>query len=308
MGLNNADQTRPTNAPDVNIAHTEPRSKIKAPKRGRRLSCGSCAAAFAGLFIGVCLSLYLIAPLRTNVLLLGLDRSFPGTKIARTDTMILTTFLPHRPYVAALSIPRDLWVSIPNIGQNRINTAYYFAESQFEGSGAQAAKEAIQTNFGIDVHYFLLVEFVDLVQFIDSIGGVTIELEGPTGGLAEGVHQLDGQAALRFIRDRQGTDDFFRMRQGQIFIRSLIRKLLNPIYWPRLAIASFDLFTSLDSDIPVWLWPRLLITLFRVGADGIDGRIIDRDFVNPFQTANGASVLAPDWERINPVLLEMFGQ
>ncbi|NIP96014.1 MAG: LytR family transcriptional regulator, partial [Akkermansiaceae bacterium] len=65
---------------------------------------------------------------RSNVLILGTDRPLPGTKAARTDTIILATFRPGRGYVGLLSIPRDLWLPLPDGRVNRINTAYYFAE------------------------------------------------------------------------------------------------------------------------------------------------------------------------------------
>jgi hypothetical protein len=64
----------------------------------------------------------------------------------------------------------------------------------------------------------------------------------------------------------------------------------------------------IDTDIPVTKWPFLAITLLRVGPDGIDARIITREMTFPFSTENGAQVLAPNWNAINPVLLEMFEQ
>jgi hypothetical protein len=56
------------------------------------------------------------------------------------------------------------------------------------------------------------------------------------------------------------------------------------------------------------MWPRLTLAVIRLGPAGIDFRSITREMAQPFTTAGGASVLAPDWSRINPVLLEMFGQ
>jgi hypothetical protein len=48
--------------------------------------------------------------------------------------------------------------------------------------------------------------------------------------------------------------------------------------------------------------------LLVIGPERIDSRTINREMVNPFTTAGGANVLGPNWERINPVLMEMFGQ
>jgi hypothetical protein len=56
------------------------------------------------------------------------------------------------------------------------------------------------------------------------------------------------------------------------------------------------------------LWPRLGLALLRLGPDGVDNRIISRDMVLPFTTNQGAMVLAPQWNLINPVIYEMFGE
>jgi polyisoprenyl-teichoic acid--peptidoglycan teichoic acid transferase len=86
---------------------------------------------------------YFFAPLRTNILLLGADDSAERGSIGRTDTIILTTIVPLKPHVGMLSIPRDLWVAVPGVGEQRINTAYFFAESKQEGSGPRGAIETI---------------------------------------------------------------------------------------------------------------------------------------------------------------------
>ena len=50
------------------------------------------------------------------------------------------------------------------------------------------------------------------------------------------------------------------------------------------------------------------MALLRAGPDGIDNRTITREMVNPWTTDQGANVLLPNWDAINPVLLEMFGE
>jgi len=266
------------------------------------------SAVWLGLLLGVSLAIYLMAPFRTNVLLLGVDRAPEGTDAGRTDTMILTTFLPSRPYVGALSIPRDLWVSVPGVGANRINTAHYFAELADPGSGLSAAEDVVQTNFGVDVDYAVRVRFDGIVGVVDALGGVPIELKTAMSGYSAGSHTLDGTAALAFVRDRAGSDDFARMARGQLFIRSLLKRVANPSVWPRLPAAITHGLGSVSSDVPVWEWPRLLFALVRVGPGGIDGRVIDRSMAVGFTTNQGAQVLEPQWDRINPVLLEVFGQ
>lgn len=222
--------------------------------------------------------------------------------------MILTTVVPPQPYVGMLSIPRDLWVNIPGNGENRINTAHFFAEAEKTGSGPAAAVITVHENFGVDVDAFVRFNFEGLISVVDALGGVPIELEISTGGLSPGVHVLDGESALAFVRDREGSDDFFRMAHGQIFVKALLSKMSDPRVWPRLPGAFMSLLSHVDTDLAPWVWPRLLVAVLRSGPGGIDARIISREMVQGFTTADGAQVLAPDWSRINPVLYEMFAQ
>ncbi len=266
-------------------------------------------AVLLGILLGLAAGIYFFAPIRTNVLLLGSDRRPAEASTAtRSDTLILMTVIPTRPYVGMLSIPRDLWVEIPGYGPNRINAAHALAEAAQPGSGPEAALETVRANFGVDVQGYVRLEFTGFVRFVDAFGGVDVELASPMAGYAAGSHHLDGIQALAFARDRMGTDDFFRMERGQILLRSILRAGLNPLSLPRWPVAFVALLTAVDSDIPSWLWPRLALAILRAGPGGIDARVISRDMVHGFTTNAGAQVLAPDWSRINPVLLEMFGQ
>ena len=97
------------------------------------------------LVIGVVIAAYLFFPNRTNILLLGLDYTDPWNSVGRTDTLILSTFVMPDSYVGMLSIPRDLWVTIPGYGENRINTAHFFAEAKQAGSGPAQTIETIES-------------------------------------------------------------------------------------------------------------------------------------------------------------------
>jgi polyisoprenyl-teichoic acid--peptidoglycan teichoic acid transferase len=283
----------------------QPGKKIRRKRRG--WGCCCLMVVLPGLLL-LPLLVYLLAPLRTNILLLGVD-SRPGEGfVSRTDTMILTTIEPLSAYIGMLSIPRDLWVSVPGVGENRINTAHFFAEANQAGSGPQAAMQTVRQNFGVDVHYYARLRFDGFEDLVDAMGGVDVELPREMSGYPAGVHRLNGEQALALVRDRSGSDDFFRMERGQIFLRSLARQLLKPESWVYLPQAGMALLEATDTDVPLWLWPRLGVAMLRAGPDGIDSRTITRDMVNPFTTSGGAQVLGPNWNQINPVLLEMFGQ
>jgi anionic cell wall polymer biosynthesis LytR-Cps2A-Psr (LCP) family protein len=143
---------------------------------------------------------------------------------------------------------------------------------------------------------------------IDAMGGVEIDLAESMGGYAAGVHVLDGDQALAFVRDRtSGGDDFSRMRQTQVLVRGLIQTALVPSRiseWPEMAAMAMG---AVETDVPSYMWPRLAMAVLLSLPDGIDGRVISREMVSPFTTSGGAQVLLPRWELIEPLIVEMFG-
>jgi polyisoprenyl-teichoic acid--peptidoglycan teichoic acid transferase len=250
---------------------------------------------------------YFFAPLRTNILLLGTDDSAERGSVGRTDTIILTTIVPLKPYVGMLSIPRDLWVSIPNVGEQRINTAYFFAEADQPGSGSRAALQTIRDNFGVSVRYYAVIHMLGLSSVVDALGGVDINLDSPVGELSAGVHHLNGVEALTFVRERSSSDDFSRMVRTQILLSAVFKKVFHPSNWLSLPRFIFSLTQVVDTNIPLWQWPRLLFAMLRAFIFGIDSQTITREMVTPFQTSQGAQVLAPNWDEIRPMLGRMFG-
>ena len=258
------------------------------------------------LALAALILIYFFAPLRTNILLLGTDDSPERGALGRTDTIILTTVVPLKPYVGMLSIPRDLWVAVPGVGDQRINTAYFFAEANQPGSGPEAATQTIRENFGVPVRYYAVIHMSGLVYVVDALDGVDVQLEAPMGGYPAGAYHLDGSQALAFLRDRSSSDDFGRMRRAQILLSAALGKALRPSNWSSLPPFIVSLGQVIDTNIPVWQWPRLLFALLRAFFFGIDSQTITRDMVNPFQTSQGAQVLAPNWDAIRPLLREMF--
>jgi polyisoprenyl-teichoic acid--peptidoglycan teichoic acid transferase len=274
--------------------------------RRRNTRLVGCILAGIVLFVFGCIVAYFLAPIRTNLIVLGLDRAPEGTSLSRTDTMILVTIVPTRPYVGLFSIPRDLWVGVPNHGENRINTVHFFNEAEKKGSGPAAVRQVVERDFGIKVPYYIRIRFDGVVKVVDALGGLTINLANAQSGYEAGEHTLDGTQALAFVRDRKGSDDFFRMNRGQIAVMALARQVMNPLYWPRLPGAILAGLSVVDTNILIWDWPRLGFAFVRAAIFGFDSQTITRDMVKPFRTDQGAQVLLPRWDRILPVVQIMF--
>ncbi len=296
--------------PPQAIERPQPVRVARRPQTNPRPGPCSCLLAtilLAGLVLLLLVGAYFLAPSRTNLLVLGIDRVPEGTVLGRSDTMILVSVIPLRPDVTLLSIPRDLWVTIPGVGENRINTAHFFAEANQAGSGPAAAVQTVETNFGVSVPYYVRLRFEAFLSIVDAMGGVTVNLPEDMAGLPAGEHHLDGPQALAFVRDRKGADDFYRMEHGQLMVRAMIIQMLKPATWPHLPAVFAAGLSSVDTNLPAWLWPRLGLALLRASIGGFDSHTISRDMVTPFTTEGGAAVLLPNWELIHPLVRELFG-
>lgn len=296
------------------------------PSRGREPAAGSAIENFQPIRIGrlpkkkkrnkntwilagllFFLVLYFFAPLRTNLMLLGIDRAPDGTSLGRSDTIVLVTVVPTLPYVGMMSIPRDLWVPIEGVGENRINTVHFFAEAEKKGSGPSALRKNIRQNFDVNVPYYVRIKFSGLVEFVDAMGGMWINIPQATGLFNAGPQVLTGEQALAFVRDRKGADDFSRMSNGQLFIKAAFIQAIRPASWPKLPFTILAALRVVDTNIPLWQAPRLGFAFLRALLFGIDARTFTREMATPFATSEGASVLLPDWSLINPTMRDMFG-
>ncbi|MFQ6014780.1 MAG: LCP family protein [Anaerolineae bacterium] len=256
-----------------------------------------------------------------NVVLLGIDRRSEKATW-RTDSMIVASINRPAKTVGLLSIPRDLWVSISGHGQGRINTADYLGErTGYEGGGSALVKKTIEDNLGIPVHYYVRVDFQGFVNIVDTLGGVTVDVDcavndwfldstSSTGytllKLPVGIYHMDGKTALMYSRSRRGGSDFDRIRRQQKVLRGLWEGLMKPDILPKIPQLVAMLSDSFQTDLGL----NEILSLAYLGVQlepyRIRSRFIDRSMVSGWTTPEGAQVLLPNQERINQAVAEFL--
>ncbi len=111
-----------------------------------------------------------------NVLLIGMDE--PATsKLYRTDSLIIVSVNRTTNTVTMLSIPRDLYIYIPGVGTDRINTATVWGEMRKVGSGIDLLIQTIRYNLGIDIQRFARVDFAGFQKLVDYVDGIDIAVD-----------------------------------------------------------------------------------------------------------------------------------
>lgn len=184
---------------------------------------------------------------RVNILLLGIGGpGHDGPDL--TDTIVVLSVDPVNNAATMLSVPRDLWVKQPIAyfgSQQKINAAYesgkYHYLGHLDASGANASAveagfanidQVLKTILDININYHMLVNFQAFRQAIDTVGGVTVDVQTPLVDptmawenhwnpvlAPAGVQQMDGVKALLYARSRETTSDFARsQRQRQILV------------------------------------------------------------------------------------------
>lgn len=180
---------------------------------------------------------------RTNFLLIGTGGGIhDGADL--TDTMMVASLNLDKESLSMVSIPRDLHVK-ESMGSMKINEIYMIAKAYYKEDSAKAIeylKQEITNLTGLDIHYYLKIDFKGFEEVIDAIGGIDIDVKesiydpfypkGETGyyeifSMTKGIHHLDGSTALKYARSRETTSDFSRARRQQDILYAIKDKALQ---------------------------------------------------------------------------------
>jgi anionic cell wall polymer biosynthesis LytR-Cps2A-Psr (LCP) family protein len=113
---------------------------------------------------------------RINVLLIGMGgEGHDGPFL--TDTLIVGSIKPSDGSVAMLSIPRDLLVPVPDYGWRKINAVNAFGELEAGGRGGDLTRKTVENLLGIDIPYYVRIDFAGFKSIIDDVGGIDVYVE-----------------------------------------------------------------------------------------------------------------------------------
>lgn len=176
-----------------------------------------------------------------NILIMGTDRRsdvattgtdakaadwVPGAQ--RSDTLMVLHIDGSRQVAAVVSIPRDSWVQIPGHGSGKINWAYSLG-------GPSLTVATVEKLTGIRVDHLAVIDWEGFKALTDHVGGVDINVPETVHDSANdvtwtaGVHHLDGEEALLYVRQRYGLPggDFDRVKRQQAFLRAVMQASLH---------------------------------------------------------------------------------
>jgi LCP family protein required for cell wall assembly len=197
-----------------------------------------------------------------TALLIGSDHRSNGAtgQNGLSDTLMLVRMDPQHHMISMLSIPRDLWVDVPNHGYSKINSAYS------EG-GDPLTLQTVENLVGFKPNYLINVDFQGFRTLVDTLGGVYINVDQyyynpPSQSQADGWSEIDippgyqllrGDDALAFSRYRHTDTDFYRQARQQAFLRAFEARAsarLKGISFTDIGFLN-DLFDALSHSVTI---------------------------------------------------------
>ena len=252
---------------------------------------------------------------QVNILILGSD--YRANQGYRTDIIMVLSLNPDKGTASLTSFPRDLYVTIPGVGMNRINAA-----QPFGGFALTAA--TLKENFDISVDYYIMTNFSGFKGIIDTLGGITVNAGAELYDTCDlpqavdkhcyipvGSNTMNGATALWYVRSRHTSNDFDRTRRAQEVISAIFQKTMSLDALNRGAELYNMFVSSVETNLPVDKALQLLpfgsqivanpnlVRRFAIGQNNVTNYIVPE---------NGAMVLIPDPISIGEIIRQAFYQ
>lgn len=174
-----------------------------------------------------------VKPLTDNVsiLFVGIDDSEVrgyGDDSSRSDALMVATLNNEDKTIKLVSIPRDSYVYIPELGYNdKITHAH-------ANGGTRVAIETVEELLDVPIDYYVKMNFFAFIDVVDALDGITVDVpydrlekdenDQYTIQLEEGRQLLDGREALALARTRMLDNDIERGKRQQMILEAIIDK------------------------------------------------------------------------------------
>jgi LCP family protein required for cell wall assembly len=263
-----------------------------------------------------------VLPKAITIVLLGSDRR-PDWNEWHTDVVQVVSVQPAMPAVSILSIPRDLYVYIPDFWMSRVNFADMYGDLySYEGGGPALIQQTLLYNLGIPVDHYVRVDFDGFIGIVNILGGVDIPVhcrledhwpypdengDYPIKVLEPGVHPMDGETALWYARSRKTSSVFARERRQQQVLEAIWRQARSLDVLPRLPQLWDQYRHMVVTDLHLVDVLRLAEVALRLDSQNVRTHSIGYQHVTSWTTPKGGNVFLPNWEMIEPLVAEAMG-
>ena len=231
-------------------------------------------------------------------LFLGVDSEGDGLNANAAfngDTLMLMSFNPKTLDAILLSIPRDTYVPIACKNKNyaKINSSAAY--------GTSCVISTINNLLGINIDYYVKINFKGVVDLVEAVGGVEVNVEAPSymadkyGGkvceqnsdrkfgdklvcMNPGMQTLNGEQALAYARCRHMYigSDLDRVKHQQQVVEALANKAMHfssiKEFQNILNAVSKNIATNMDTDT--------ILSGYNVAKNVLGNKLSGKDSIN----------------------------
>lgn len=181
----------------------------------------------------------------------GIDTYGAISARSRSDVNILMTVNPITKRIILVTIPRDAYVIIPGVSGSSYDKLTHAGIY-----GVKASMNTLENVYGIDIDYYVRVNFSSIERFVDMLGGVdvysAVAFTSEAGyGYGKGMNHVDGKRALSFARERHAFDsgDNQRGKNQMELIKAVINKMQSPSVLNNFAGLMSTISDNFQTDI-----------------------------------------------------------
>jgi LCP family protein required for cell wall assembly len=272
---------------------------------------------------------------RLNILLVGVDEQGGAFN---TDTMITVSIDPQTNQVVMFQLPRDT-VDVPlpagpvrdyygavypgkinSFAANSNRADWFPGNTKTHTRGLNGLKSILGNLYGLDIKYYVEVNFEGFRDVVDALGGVTINVQVPVLDdnfpdhgrklrlyIPAGIQHMDGAEALRYARSRKSTSDFERAARQQRVIVSLREQLDIGQALRNIDVLAEAIRHSIKTDVPREIVPQLLGLSDRISSRSIRSVIFTPPFYQEeFLSSPRGYIIVPRVDRIRAAVRQAF--
>lgn len=224
---------------------------------------------------------------RINILLIAIGgEGHQGQNLA--DTIMIASVEANTGKVALLSIPRDLYVKVPNEEYySKINAVHAYGESRKASDGPKHLKQIVEEVTGQPIHYYGRVDFKAFKQIVDAVGGIDVTINNSFFdywhkiAFPAGTEHMNGERTLAYVRARyiEGPEggDFKRAERQQLVLLALREKIFSvntALDFTTLNSILNSVSNNVRTDMELWELKRFYELARQVGRDNIHSAVL----------------------------------
>lgn len=208
-----------------------------------------------------------------HVYISGIDVYGDIKKESRSDVNLIATVNPKTHKILLTTTPRDYYVTIPGVSDGQRDKLTHAGIYGIDTSIA-----TLENLYGIEIPFYVRVNFTSVEEIVDVLGGVDVESElafttGKESGqiveVKKGKNHFNGKEALAFVRERKAlaAGDNQRGKNQQALLTGLIKSTMSP----KILFHANGMINSVAGNADTNMSEKQMKALIRMQLDSLDG-------------------------------------